>query len=148
MIPWLLAILSIMALTLDKVSLWAMAMFTIPSLLFYFIANYIQESHYVIAAAIDVFVIYGLSMIDRPTRIVRYLAIASLASILINFGGWIAYRAYLDPIYYEGSGIALYAAVILSTLWSASDGHANNNRKNGGFHSIYNIGYKHGITDN
>jgi hypothetical protein len=143
MIPWLLAILSIIALaSTSRVNMWALTLFTIPSLLFYVVADYIQESHYIFAALIDLFIIYSLSRIDEPTKLVAYLAIASLASMFINLIGWIIYMMYLEPVFYEMAGVLLYAVVIVLALWDKVNGHPSNNRKNSSVHGVYTFGHK------
>jgi len=122
--------------------MWALTMFTIPSLLFYTAADYIQVSHYLFAALIDLSIIYALSRISEPTRLVSYLAIACLASMFINLIGWILYMMYLEPVYYEMAGVVLYAVVIVLALWEGENGNANNNRKNRSVHRVYTFGHK------
>lgn len=142
MIPWLLGILTLITLASSKVNMFALTIFTIPSLLFYLIGDYIVEPHYLFAAVIDILIIYGLTKISKPTKLVAYLAIASLASILINLIGWIMYMMYLDPIAYEMAGVALYGVVIFLSLWSRNDGHANNHRTDSGVHRPYTFGHQ------
>ncbi len=120
--------------------MWALTLFTIPSLLFYFIEDYIQVYSYLFGSVIDILIIICLTKISEPTKLVAFLAIACLASILINLIGWIMFMMHLDPIYYEMAGVVLYAVVIFLSLWSKTNGHANNNRTDSGVHRLYTFG--------
>ena len=145
--PWLLAILSIIALASNRVNMWALTLFTIPSLLFYFVADYVEQLHYLFGAAVDILIIMGLTRIPKPTRLVAFIAIACVASILINLIGWIMYMMYIDPIYYEMAGVVLYAVIIFLSLWSSTNGHANNDHTDSGVHRFYTFGHNFSIKD-
>jgi len=121
--------------------MWALTLFTIPSIAFYLASEYI-EPHYVSAALVDLLICYSLSRIAKPTKLVACLAVASLASIFINLIGWIMYMMYLEPYYYEMAGVALYSIVILMSMKEGINGIVNNTRKNSSIYSIHPIRYK------
>ena len=117
--------------------MWALSLFTIPSLAFYLASDYIAESHYVAAALVDLLIIYSLSRIAKPTNLVIGLALASMASMFINLIGWIMYLMYLEPVYYEMAGVAFYSIVILMSMKEGINGIINNTSKDSCFHSIH-----------
>lgn len=72
--------------------------------------------YYLLAALIDLLIIFILSNVNHPNNTVLFLQKACLCFIYINLFGWIAYELYIRPEFYNSLCAALFMAILLISI--------------------------------
>lgn len=76
----------------------------------------VGSDYYLGAALIDLSIIYFLSTISSPTKLICMLQKACLWLIYMNLFGWIIYEAYIEPLIYNILCESLFVAVLLISI--------------------------------
>ncbi len=71
--------------------------------------------YYIGAALTDLLIVYVLSRLANPTKLISKIQELCILFIAANFAGWVMYMAYLEPIYYTVLCFLLYSRMILIT---------------------------------
>ena len=82
-------------------------------------------AYYGSAALFDLIVITVTSFIRPTPQIVPRIHVVCMASITINFIGWIMWWFYLPPAFYDAAFVAVYLSAVVAILWgdNADVGH-------------------------
>jgi hypothetical protein len=122
----LIVLIALSALMMRSAGKSVLFIFIIPALLFQ-IAVTIKiipdNAFHLIAASLDLAVIFLLVLICKFRILSLALGIASLFSIVANIAGWVAYSSYQNPAAYDGLFVLIYSLVLIISLmewWSGA----------------------------
>ena len=73
-------------------------------------------AYYGSAALIDFVILFILAGIQPIPRMVLYLQLLCILSMLLNFGGWLLWVFYLPPNVYDNAFQVLYGGVLIALL--------------------------------
>ena len=120
---------------LSNINKLAVYIFGLLAALFGLIGEYIPDSlgyfYYIGAGLTDLLVIYILSRIAHPTKLISKIQELCICFIAVNFAGWVMFMAYMEPIYYTALCFLLYSRMIIITK---GDGNALGDNTMGGWY--------------
>jgi len=104
---------------LPNINKLAVYIFCFLAALFGLLGELIPDSYgyfyYIGAGLTDLLVIYVLSRIAHPTKLISKIQELCINFIAVNFIGWAMFMLYMEPIYYTGLCFLLYLRMITIT---------------------------------
>ena len=112
----------------------AIYLFSFAVLFFGFIGALIPDNYgyfyYLFAAATDLAIIYALSLLTSPTKLIAKLQNACIVFVALNAYGWVVYMLYITPISYNLLCLTTYIWVYF-TILTGEDNHVVGNTSMG-----------------
>jgi len=116
----LIILIGLTAFTHYKESRYALFCFSGLCGAMWLIDNAITESYYsyyyLLAALVDLLIIYVLSRIQHLNNTILKIQKACLMFIYLNLFGWIAYEMYIEPVFYDSLCAALFVAMLFVSI--------------------------------
>lgn len=109
----LIALLCVVALSAEDERFWPLSIFAVPAMSFHIIAPYLQDSYFIVAAALDWMVMIALYKLVKKGPLAIFLISMSFLSIIMNAAGNYAYLSYVNSIYYDCAYIVFYLIVLI-----------------------------------
>lgn len=114
---WLLVAISISALLIDKKSAFPVAVFAMGALIFHVVdsvyPSYPDHLYYIVPAIIDLVILVVISRQSQINAMSMMLVLACIASMVLNFTGWVLYELYFAPTIHNALSSFFYAAVLI-----------------------------------
>ncbi len=119
-------------LYLNTIGRLSVAVYCAAVLIYDFIGYYIPDAYgsyyYLLAALTDLFIIYQLSKITKPTKTTIIVQMGCLAFIVNNFMGWVIFMYRWPSITYVVSSTLIYAAIFIFIITGYKNGSINMDR--------------------